>query len=72
MQQVMKSFFLVDLSSIQTHGLVKTTKTTLFGDPSPTILKSEVLKFGPVSEQGTETTLHKETVIFFDQLFHKY
>ena len=27
--------------------------------------KSDVLKFGPVSEQGTETIFYKETAIFF-------
>ena len=27
--------------------------------------KSDVLKFGPVSEQGTETRFHKETEILF-------
>ena len=27
--------------------------------------KSDVLKFGPVSEQEAETTFHKETAIFF-------
>ena len=29
--------------------------------------KSNVLKSGPVSEQGAETTFSKETVIFFAQ-----
>ena len=27
--------------------------------------KSDVLKLGPVSEQGAETKIHKETAIFF-------
>jgi hypothetical protein len=27
--------------------------------------KSDALKFGPVSEQGAETTFRKETAIFF-------
>ena len=29
--------------------------------------KSDALKFGPVSEQGAETTFRKETAIFFAQ-----
>ena len=33
--------------------------------------KSDVLKFGPVSEQGAETRFHKETAISLDQMFHK-
>ena len=38
-----------------------------FGDLKPTINESPVLKleFGPTSEQGAETTFHKETAIFF-------
>ena len=40
------------------------TSVQKFGDVKPTIKKSNVIKFGPVSEQGAETTLHKETVIF--------
>ena len=33
-------------------------------------MESDV-KFRPVSEQDAETTFHKETAIFFDQMFHK-
>ena len=36
-----------------------------FGDLKPTIDESYVLKFGPVSEQGAETRVQKETAIFF-------
>ena len=37
-----------------------------FGDLKPTINKKRnVLEFGPVSEQGTETTFHKKTPVFF-------
>ena len=32
---------------------------------SQQLTKSDVLKFGPVSEQGAETTFHKEAAIFF-------
>ena len=33
--------------------------------------KSDVLKFGPISEQGIEIRFHMETAVFFDQMFHK-
>ena len=35
------------------------------GDLKQMIDKSNVLKFGPVSEQGAETRFHKESAIFF-------
>ena len=35
------------------------------GDLKPTIDEIDVLKFGPVSEQGAETRFQKETAIFF-------
>ena len=37
-----------------------------FDDLKPTIFTwSNILNFGPVSEQGSKTTFHKETAIFF-------
>ena len=36
-----------------------------FGDLKARLTKSDVLKFVRVSEQGSETTFHKETAIFF-------
>ena len=35
------------------------------------LTKSDVLKFGPVSEQGIETRFHKELRFSFDRMFHK-
>ena len=44
------------------------------GDLKPTINENQILKFGPVSEQGAETRFQKKTVellFSFNQIFQK-